>query len=602
MNDKKSTVTFKIDETSEDISSQNSEDKDEECKKVIYPEEISSDFDTDLDIVPPKKEQKTNAETCIHIYKTACFNLGNHTPQQKIIDTLDKPMMSLSSRSIGPTAIRPLCLALTENMKIETLNLDAVDLQDEGCKYVSEMLLENSSICRLNISKNGLGPTAAKYLSIAMMQSQFLQQLNLSENKFDFEAALSLSRAIAKNDRIYNIDLSKNGFCSRSGNVLGSAIAENKKLEKLNLSWNEIRGKGAVAVFKGIMVNTSLNSIDLSWNGLGYEGTLSLCEALKRNRTLQTLDISNNRINWKAAEILSRALSKNTTLQVLNIGNNPITTTGAMDLVEAAETKTSVLKSLDLTDIPVLSETTLLAFVINRQRPFQFTHGDVVHTPDVLGQRFVLQATAMQRLLAYMKRLGIRPVELLRGFDKNVQFDITKDEFIKRLKKCGVHLFKFEMDALADSIAVHGNINYKKLVDAVKEEIYGERRLKIKERQQIKKVKEHHKRILDLNLPTKVVSTDDEELIVITKQQGGTQIKKLPSIASTSYHSILSSASKISISNKEDETLSARGKKTTGISYSAPLGGTAEKAKNRKKKRRIKKQPNVKSWMSKAAV
>ena len=46
----------------------------------------------------------------------------------------------------------------------------------------------------------------------------------------------------------------------------------------------------------------------------------------------------------------------------------------------------------------------------------------------------VLQATAMQRLIAYMKRLGIRPVELLRGFDKNVLFDITKDEFIRRLK------------------------------------------------------------------------------------------------------------------------------------------------------------------------
>jgi hypothetical protein len=40
----------------------------------------------------------------------------------------------------------------------------------------------------------------------------------------------------------------------------------------------------------------------------------------------------------------------------------------------------------------------------------------------------------MQRLIAYMKRLGIRPVELLRGFDKNVLFDITKDEFIRRLK------------------------------------------------------------------------------------------------------------------------------------------------------------------------
>ncbi|CAC5389095.1 unnamed protein product [Mytilus coruscus] len=579
MNDKISTVTFKIEDvyiskTSDDASSQNSEDKDEECKKVIYPEEISSDFDTDLDIIPPQKEQKTNAETCIHIYKTSCSNLGNYPPQQKIIDTLDKPMMSLSSRSLGPTPIRPLCLALTENLKVETLNLDGVDLQEEGCKYVSEMLLENSSICRLNISKNGLGPIAAKYLSIAIMQSRFLQQLNLSDNKFEFEAALSLSRAIAKNDRICNIDLSKNEFCSRSGNVLGSAIAENKKLEKLNLSWNEIRGKGAVAVFKGIMVNTCLKSIDLSWNG----------------------------INWKAAEILSMALSKNTTLQVLNIGNNPITTTGAMDLVEAAETKTSALKLLDLTDVPVLSETTLLAFVINRQRPFQFVHGDVVHTPDVLGQRFVLQATAMQRLLAYMKRLGIRPVELLRGFDKNVQFDITRDEFIKRLKKCGVHLFKFEMDALADSIAMHGNINYKKLVDAVKEEIYGERRLKIKERQKIKKIKEHHKRILDLNLPTEVVSTDDEELTIVTKQHGGTQIKKLPSIASTSYHSILSSASKISLTNHGDQISTGRGKKAKGISYSAPLGGTVEQTKKRKKKRRIKKQPAVKSWMSKVAV
>ncbi|XP_052089279.1 leucine-rich repeat-containing protein 74A-like [Mytilus californianus] len=578
MNGKISTVTFKIEDvyvnkTSDEASSQNSEDKDEECKKVIYPEEISSDFDTDLDIIPPEKEQKTNAETCIHIYKTSCSNLGNYPPQQKIIDTLDKPMMSLSSRSLGPTSIRPLCLALTENLKVETLNLDGVDLQEEGCKYVSEMLLENSSICRLNISKNGLGPIAAKYLSIAIMQSRFLQQLNLSENKFDFEAALSLSRAIAKNDRICNIDLSKNGFCSRSGNVIGSAIAENKKLEKLNLSWNEIRGKGAVAVFKGIMVNTCLKSIDLSWNGLGYEGTLSLCEALKRNRTLQTIDISNNRINWKAAEILSRALSKNTTLQ---------------------------MHRYSIQDVPVLSETTLLAFVINRQRPFQFLHGDVVHTPDVLGQRFVLQATAMQRLLAYMKRLGIRPVELLRGFDKSVQFDITKDEFIQRLKKCGVHLFKFEMDALANSIAMNGNINYK-LVDAVKEEIYGERRLKIKERQKVKKIKEQHKRILDLNLPTEVVSTDDEELIVVTKQQGGTQIKKLPSIASTSYHSILSSASKISLSNKEDQ-ISGRGKKANGISYSAPLGGIVEPAKKRKKKRHIKKQPVVKSWMSKVAV
>ena len=34
-------------------------------------------------------------------------------------------------------------------MKVETLNMDAIDLQDDGSRYVSELLLENVSICRL---------------------------------------------------------------------------------------------------------------------------------------------------------------------------------------------------------------------------------------------------------------------------------------------------------------------------------------------------------------------------------------------------------------------------------------------------------------------
>lgn len=34
-------------------------------------------------------------------------------------------------------------------MKVETLNMDSIDLQDDGSRYVSELLLENVSICRL---------------------------------------------------------------------------------------------------------------------------------------------------------------------------------------------------------------------------------------------------------------------------------------------------------------------------------------------------------------------------------------------------------------------------------------------------------------------
>jgi hypothetical protein len=63
--------------------------------------------------------RKTNAEACIQTYKRTCSQLGNYPPQQKIIDTMDKPMMSLSSRSMGPTAIKPLCIALKASTYIQ---------------------------------------------------------------------------------------------------------------------------------------------------------------------------------------------------------------------------------------------------------------------------------------------------------------------------------------------------------------------------------------------------------------------------------------------------------------------------------------------------
>ena len=140
-------------------------------------------------------------------------------------------------------------------------------------------------------------------------------------------------------------------------------------------------------------------------------------------------------------------------------------------------------------------------------------------------------------------------------------------------------------------------IFYRKLVDAVKDEIYGERRQKIKERQEKIKIKEHHKRILDLNLPTEVVSTDDGEVVVVTKTDGGSQIKKLPLLHSTSQHSLLSSASKVTTTTKPSKKSSTL-KKSTGISYCAPLGGDTKTVKRRKKKRGLKKPPTVKSWIS----
>lgn len=40
----------------------------------------------------------------------------------------------------------------------------------------------------------------------------------------------------------------------------------------------------------------------------------------------------------------------------------------------------------------------------------------------------------MERVISYMKSLGLRPLELLRAFDKSAHINVSKREFKNRLK------------------------------------------------------------------------------------------------------------------------------------------------------------------------
>lgn len=44
------------------------------------------------------------------------------------------------------------------------------------------------------------------------------------------------------------------------------------------------------------------------------------------------------------------------------------------------------------------------------------------------------EVTAMERVMAYMKSVGLRPLELLRAFDKSAMINVSKKEFKNRLK------------------------------------------------------------------------------------------------------------------------------------------------------------------------
>ena len=76
----------------------------------------------------------------------------------------------------------------------------------------------------------------------------------------------------------------------------------------------------------------------------------------------------------------------------------------------------------------------MLAIAVRQVRPFDYEHGGIVTSHDMLGQRIDRKLDPMSKIIQYMKDRSLRPTELFRSFDKQVGNSITNDEFVFRLQ------------------------------------------------------------------------------------------------------------------------------------------------------------------------
>jgi len=70
------------------------------------------------------------------------------------------------------------------------------------------------------------------------------------------------------------------------------------------------------------------------------------------------------------------------------------------------------------------------------------------------------------KIIEYLRLLGLRPLELMKSFDKHSSsFELPRQEFVDQIKKIGVKLHPYEVEALANSISGKGFnknvINYR---------------------------------------------------------------------------------------------------------------------------------------------
>ena len=273
-----------------------------------------------------------------------------------------------------------LCLALTVNTSLTSLDLSHTVGANEGANFLSEVLRENTPLTSLNLSHTVIRDEGAHSLSEALRVNTSLTFLDLSDNFIQCMGANSLSEALRVNTSLTSLGLSKNIIEDEGANSLSEALRVNTSLTSLDLSDNSIREEGALSLSVALRVNTSLTSLDLSGscvdnqvahylsetlkvntsltslrlyhNYIGHKGAHSLSEALRVNTSLTSLNLSHNCIGDGGANSLSKALRVNTSLTSLGLSKNLIEDEGANSLSEALRVNTS-LTSLDLSDNPI---------------------------------------------------------------------------------------------------------------------------------------------------------------------------------------------------------------------------------------------------------
>jgi Ran GTPase-activating protein (RanGAP) involved in mRNA processing and transport len=136
------------------------------------------------------------------------------------------------------------------------------------------------------------------------------------------------------------------GIGNHDMSAVALLIKFNATLTELNLAGKKLTNAAAPALAEMLKVNATLTTLNLWSNKIGDAGAIGLGKALEVNATLTDLDLYKNKIGDAGAIGLGKALEVNATLTDVNLLSNKFGITAAAELVQAAKSKGTQLKSL----------------------------------------------------------------------------------------------------------------------------------------------------------------------------------------------------------------------------------------------------------------
>ncbi|XVE75107.1 hypothetical protein DITRI_Ditri12bG0070400 [Diplodiscus trichospermus] len=237
--------------------------------------------------------------------------------------------LNLSGNHVGDDGVKVRCLfqviylcvqslrdILVNNGSIQKLQLNSVDLGDEGITSLAGALLENNAIRNLHLNDNYGGALGANALAKGLDKS--LRELHLHGNSIG-DGVHSLILGLSSHKAWSRTSSLIENFEILSGRRKNCSCFERKLDNCIDLCGNNIRAKGVGVIAEALKDYTVITNLEQGYNPIGTDGAKVLSEVLKFHGNVKTLKLGWCQIGPKGAEFIADMLRYNNTISILDL-------------------------------------------------------------------------------------------------------------------------------------------------------------------------------------------------------------------------------------------------------------------------------------------
>ncbi|CAI2354891.1 unnamed protein product [Caenorhabditis sp. 36 PRJEB53466] len=159
---------------------------------------------------------------------------------QLIVGNSCLQLLDLRNNNLADSGVRHICDALRHRQCLEGSALSAIVLWNNNVTGASmdslaDALTENTRIETLNIGNNKLGVVGIAHLKPALVSNSHLHRLGLQNTRLSCEGAIILAECIADNNALLRVDIRDNPIALAGLLALHSAMKLNKSITLLNI-------------------------------------------------------------------------------------------------------------------------------------------------------------------------------------------------------------------------------------------------------------------------------------------------------------------------------------------------------------------------------